>query len=50
LIEQRALLVAKMAEMQKTLDVLDSKINVYGNAVLKKEKELIPDRGIPSLA
>jgi MerR family transcriptional regulator, aldehyde-responsive regulator len=42
LIEQRALLTARMAEMQKTLDVLDRKISVYENAVLKRERELIP--------
>lgn len=40
--EQREQLVAKMKEMQKTLDMLDYKIRVYENAVLKKEKELIP--------
>jgi DNA-binding transcriptional MerR regulator len=39
--EQREQLVAKMEEMQKTLDTLDYKINVYENAVLKKEKEII---------
>ena len=39
---QREQLVAKMEEMQKTLDMLDYKIRVYENAVLKKEKELIP--------
>jgi len=39
--EQREQLVAKMQEMQKTLDLLDYKIEVYENAVLKKEKELI---------
>jgi len=39
--EQRAQLVAKMAEMQKTLDLLDYKIDVYENAVLKKEKEIV---------
>lgn len=39
--EQRELLVARMKEMQKTLDVLNHKIEVYENAVLKKEKELI---------
>ena len=38
--EQRDLLVTRMQEMQKTLDVLDHKIEVYENAVLKKEKEL----------
>jgi DNA-binding transcriptional MerR regulator len=45
LIEQRAQLAAKMAEMQKTLDVLDHKIEVYEKAVLKREKELIPIEG-----
>ena len=39
--EQRERLVAKMAEMQKTLDILDHKIEVYENAVLKKEKGII---------
>ena len=38
--EQRDLLVTRMQEMQKTLDILDHKIEVYENAVLKKEKEL----------
>jgi DNA-binding transcriptional MerR regulator len=42
LIEQRELLLARMAEMQKTLDVLNHKIEVYENAVLKKEKQMIP--------
>ena len=39
--EQRELLVARMREMQKTLDILDHKIEVYENALLKKEKEMI---------
>jgi len=39
--EQRRLLVARMKEMQKTLDILDHKIDVYENAVLKREKEMI---------
>ena len=39
--EQRRQLVVKMAEMQETLDLLDYKISVYENAVLKKEKEII---------
>ena len=30
-----------MKEMQKTLDILDHKIEVYEKAVLKKEKEMI---------
>ena len=42
LIEQRELLAARMKEMQKTLDILDHKIEVYENAVLKKEKQMIP--------
>jgi MerR family transcriptional regulator, aldehyde-responsive regulator len=42
LIEQRDLLVARMQEMQKTLDVLNRKIELYENAVLKKEKQVIP--------
>ena len=41
LIEQRKLLLARMQEMQKTLDILDHKIEVYENAVLKKEKAII---------
>jgi DNA-binding transcriptional MerR regulator len=43
LIEQRKQLVAKMKEMQKTLDTLDYKIKVYENAVLKREKEIIQE-------
>src|SRR4030042_6651169 len=39
--EQRELLAARMKEMQKTLDLLDYKIRVYEDAVLKKEKELL---------
>jgi MerR family transcriptional regulator, aldehyde-responsive regulator len=39
--EQRELLAARMKEMQKTLDILDHKIEVYEMAVLKKEKEMI---------
>jgi MerR family transcriptional regulator, aldehyde-responsive regulator len=39
--EQRELLVARMAEMQKTLDILDHKIEVYDNAVLTKEKKIV---------
>ena len=41
LVEQRALLVSRMQEMQKTLDILDHKIEVYGNAVLKKEQAML---------
>ncbi len=39
--EQRKQLVGRMREMQKTLDLLDHKIEVYENAVLMKEKEVI---------
>ena len=39
--EQRQLLAARMAEMQKTLDILDHKIAVYENTVLSKEKEIV---------
>ena len=38
--EQRELLVARMKQMQETLDILDHKIEVYEKAVLKKEKEI----------
>ncbi len=41
LIEQREQLAARLKEIQKTLDILDHKIEVYENAVLKKEKEII---------
>ncbi len=39
--EQRELLAARMQEMQKTMDILEHKIEVYENAVLKREKEMI---------
>ncbi len=39
--EQRELLAARMQGMQKTLDILDYKIEVYEKAVLKKEKEMV---------
>ena len=41
LIEQRDLVVAKMEEMQKTLDRLNYKIDVYEKAVLTKEKKIV---------
>lgn len=41
LVEQREQLIARMNEMQKTLDILDHKIEVYEKAVLKKEKAMI---------
>lgn len=39
--EQREQLVAKLEEIQKTLDLVDHKIEVYENVLLKKEKELV---------
>jgi DNA-binding transcriptional MerR regulator len=38
--EQRELLAGRMKEMQKTLNILDHKIEVYENAVLKKEQAM----------
>lgn len=39
--QQRAQLAARMAEMQKTLDLLDYKIEVYEKALLKKEQAIL---------
>ncbi|MBP2667263.1 MAG: transcriptional regulator, MerR family, partial [Firmicutes bacterium] len=39
-LEQRKLLLERMAEMQKTLERLDYKIASYENAVVDKENEL----------
>jgi DNA-binding transcriptional MerR regulator len=39
--EQRELLAAKMGEIQKTVDILDHKIEVYEKALLKKEQEMM---------
>ena len=39
--EQRELLMTRMQEMQKTLDLLNHKIEVYENTVLKAEKEIL---------
>lgn len=50
LIEQRAQLAARMAEMQKTLDLLDYKISVYENAVLKNERQIVQPDAIKELA
>ena len=41
LVEQRDLLLTRMEEMQKTLDILNHKIEVYENAVLKREKGIV---------
>ena len=39
--EQRALLAVRVSEMQKTLDLMDHKISVYENTVLKREKAML---------
>lgn len=41
LVTQREQLASRMAEMQETLNLLDYKISVYENALLKREQELI---------
>ena len=41
LVEQRAEIKARMDELQKTLDLLDYKINFYENAVLKAENAVV---------
>lgn len=41
LIEQREQLIARIKELQATLDLLNYKISVYENAVLKREQELL---------
>jgi DNA-binding transcriptional MerR regulator len=43
LIDQRDLLVARIQEMQKTLDLLNYKISVYEEALLKKEQEIVQE-------
>jgi DNA-binding transcriptional MerR regulator len=39
--EQRDLLASRIAEMQKTLDLLDHKISIYEKATLSKKQEMI---------
>jgi len=41
LISQREELASKINAMQETLDLLDYKIHVYEDALLKKEKEIV---------
>jgi DNA-binding transcriptional MerR regulator len=43
LIEQRDLLAARIQEMQKTLDLLNHKVQVYENAILTKEKAIVQE-------
>lgn len=38
--EQREQLLARMEEMQKTLDILNHKIQVYESKILEKEKKI----------
>jgi len=38
--EQREQLLARMEEMQKTLDILDSKIQMYEGKILETEKKI----------
>ena len=41
LVEHRAEVEARMAELQKTLDLLDYKIGFYENAVLRAENAIV---------
>jgi DNA-binding transcriptional MerR regulator len=41
--EQRDLLVTRMSEMQKTLEILNYKISVYESALLQKEKDIVAE-------
>ena len=41
LVGHRAEIIARMAELQKTLDLLDYKISFYENAVLKAENAIV---------
>lgn len=43
LVEQRRQLAARIQELQNTLEILDHKIEVYENAVLTREKRIIPE-------
>lgn len=43
LVEQRDLLISRIAEMQKTLDLLNYKIQVYETAILTKEKAIVQE-------
>ncbi len=45
LIEKRAELAARMDELQKTLDLLNYKINVFENALVEKGQELADPEG-----
>lgn len=45
LIDQRDELVLKMEEMQNTLDILNYKIEIYEDRLLKKETEMLQPEG-----
>lgn len=42
LVEQRNLLLGRILQLQKTLDVLNHKIEMYEKIILDKEKEMTP--------
>ena len=46
LLEQRRQLVARINDMQKTLERLDYKIQRYDRAIVPKEKKLTADAGL----
>lgn len=41
LLEQREKLISKLEEIRKTLELLDYKIGIYEQAVLKREKDFV---------
>jgi DNA-binding transcriptional MerR regulator len=41
LTQQRELLQTRMHEMQKTLDLLNYKIDIYDNKLLTKERDIV---------
>lgn len=43
LVEQRDLLVSRISEMQKTLELLNYKIQVYEDRILTKEKAIVQE-------
>ena len=40
LLDQREQLIVRLEEIQKTLDIVDHKIEVYADIILKKENEI----------
>lgn len=39
--EQREILLTRLSEMQKTLEILNYKISIYEEVLLKKEKDML---------